>query len=115
MSLTAHLQPEPPGATPAGQAWRWDLRRQLIAARDLLTVESPTAYDGWLAARGARGARERVLLLRRIAALGDVVQTAPELVARAEVSRLLGDVERHRRRVRDLQWDDVQLELGGSE
>jgi hypothetical protein len=115
MSLTAHLQPDPPGATPTGQAWRWDLRRQLAAVRDLLTGESPTAYDGWLAARGARGAREQALLLRRVAALGDVVQTAPEAVARAEVKRLVGDVERHRRRARDLQWDAVQLELGGSE
>ena len=120
MSLAVpHVQPEPSGA-PAhpesvGQAWRWELRRQLTTVRDLLVAESPSAYDGWLAAREARGMRERTLLLRRVAALGDVVQTGSELVARAEVGRLLGDVERHRRRMRGLQWDAVQLELGGSE
>ena len=102
-------------AASAGQAWRWELRRKLIAVRDLLTVESPAAYDGWLAARAARGMRERTLLLRRVAALGDVVQTATEAVARTEVARLLGDIDRYRRRARELQWDDVQLELGGSE
>jgi hypothetical protein len=111
-----HVQPDPPSAaTSAGQAWRWELRRTLASVRDLLTGESPAAYDGWLAARGARGMRERTLLLRRVAALSDVVQTATEAVARTEVARLLGDVDRHRRRARDLQWDDVQLELGGSE
>jgi hypothetical protein len=117
MSLTVpHLEPDPPAsAASAGQAWRWELRRELIAVRDLLAVEAPAADDGWLAARGARGARERILLLRRVGALAEVVQTASEPVARAEVSRLLGDVDRYRRRVRDLQWDTVQLELGGSE
>lgn len=120
MSLAASdVQPDPAGApvshSSAGQAWRWELRRQLAAVRDLLVAESPAAYDGWLAAREARGMRERTLLLRRVAALGDVVQTAAEAVARAEVGRLVGDVDRHRRRLRSLQWDAVQLELGGSE
>ena len=118
MSLAVpHVQPEPAGAPvpTTGQAWRWELRRQLTTVRDLLHAESPTAYDGWLAAREARGMRERTLLLRRVAALGDVVQTASEPVARAEVGRLLADVERHRRRLRNLQWDAVQLELGGEE
>ncbi len=112
-----HAQPEPlvPPSSVSGQAWRWELRRQLARVRDLLTSESPVAYDGWLAARGARGVRERTLLLRRLAALGDVVQVAPEPVARAEVARMVGDVDRHRRRTRALQWDAVQLELGGSE
>lgn len=120
MSLAApHVQPDSSGApvppAAAGEAWRWELGRQLITARDLLVAEAPAAYDGWLAAREARGMRERTLLLRRVAALGDVVQTSPEVVARAEVGRLLGDVERHQRRLRSLQWDSVQLELGGSE
>ena len=120
MSLAAsHFQPEPSGApapdTSAGHAWRSELRRQLTVIRDVLVAEAPAAYDGWLVAREARGMRERTLLLRRVAALGDVVQSASELVARAEVARLLGDVERHQRRLRNLQWDAVQLELGGSE
>ncbi|WP_432477766.1 hypothetical protein [Nocardioides sp. GXQ0305] len=117
MSLAAsNLQPDPLGApASAGQAWRAELRRTLSGLRDLLVAESPAAYDGWLAAREARATRERTLLLRRVAALRDVVQTASEAVARAEVTRLRGDVDRHRRRARDLQWDSVQLELGGSE
>jgi len=117
MSIVAHHRQHgsPAHPMPAGQAWRWELRRTLIAVRHALTGESPAAYDGWLAARGARDARERTLLLRRVAALGDVVQTATEAVARSEVARLLGDVERHRRRVRFLHWDAVHLELGGSE
>ena len=109
-----HLQPDPIGAS-GGQPWRWDLRRQLVAVRDLLAGERSAAYDGWLAAREARGMRERTLLLRRVGAMGDLVQTAPEPVARAEVSRLVADVERHRRRARALHRDAVQLELGGSE
>jgi len=115
MNLTVpHLQPDPMSA-PAGQPWRWDLRRQLADLRDQLVAETSAAYDGWLAAREARGLRERTLLLRRVGALGDVVQTAPERVARAEVDRLVADVERHHRRARALHRDAVQLELGGSE
>ena len=114
MSLAVpHLQPDP--AAPAGSTSRAELRRQLAIVRDVLVAEAPGADDGWLAAREARGARERTLLLRRVGALGDLVRTAPESVARAEVSRLLGDVERHQRRARALLWDSVQLELGGSE
>lgn len=114
MSLAVpHLQPDP--TAPAGQSWRQELRRQLSAVRDVLAAEAPAAYDAWLAPREERGLRERTLLLRRIAALGDLVRSAPEPVARAEVARLLGDVERHQRRVRALHWDSVQLELGGSE
>ena len=117
MSIVAHDFPHgpPERPLPAGQAWRWELRRTLAAVRDALMGESPAAYDGWLAARVARDTRERALLLRRVAALGDVVQSATESVARSEVTRLLGDVDRHRRRCRDLHWDSVQLELGGSE
>ncbi len=114
MSLAApHLQSDP--AARAGQPSRAELRRQLAVVRDLLVAESPAAYDGWLAAREARGMRERTLLLRRVAALGEIVRTAAEPVARAEVGRLLADVERHRRRARAMLWDSVQLEIGGSE
>lgn len=124
MNLVPRLEPEPGSAPPqagaappqaAGQASRWDLRRRLDRARDLLMAEPPAAYDGWLAAREARGMRERTLLLRRVAALGALVQTAPEGVVESEVDRLVADVERHRRRTRALQWDAVQLELGGSD
>ena len=114
MSLaSSHLDPDP--SVPPAETWRWGLRRQLAEMTDLLLAETPEAYDGGLVAREARGTRERTLLLRRAAALASVVHVAPEPVARAEVQRLVGDVERHRRRARDRQWDSVQLELGGSE
>ena len=114
MSLAVpHVQPDP--AASAGLPSRGELRRQLAAVHDLLVSESPAAYDGWLAAREARGMRERTLLLRRVAALGEIVRTATKPVARAEVGRLLADVERHRRRARAMLWDSVQLEIGGSE
>jgi len=114
MSLaSSHLDPDP--AAPSAETWRWGLRRRLAEMHDLLMAETPAAYDGGLAAREARGTRQRTLLLRRAAALGSVVHVAPESVARAEVERLVGDVERHRRRARDRQWDAVQLELGGSD
>lgn len=109
-----HLQPDPIGA-PVGQPWRFELRRQLAALRDQLAGETSAAYGGWLAAREERGLRERTLLLRRIGAIGQVVQAAPEPVARAEVDRLAADVARHHRRARALARDAVQLELGGSE
>lgn len=115
MSLaSSHLGPHPSVAS-LTESWRWGLRRRLAEVQDLLVAETPTTYDGGLVAREARGARERTLLLRRASALGSLVHVAAESVARAEVERLVGDVERHRRRARDRQWDAVQLELGGSE
>lgn len=98
------------------EAWRWQVRRVMAEVRDLLVAERPTSYDGWLAARAAGMLRERDLLLARLAELGPLVlhdQRVDELKLRLE--RLLADVERHQQRRRDLIWDEVELELGGSE
>ena len=106
--------PGPPGV-PTGDRWRWEARRRLTAVRDLLTRQGPPVYDGWLAAREARVGRERDLLLRRVAVVARLSHDRPEPVVRAELRRLAADVERYQQRVRDLQWDEVELEIGGSD
>jgi hypothetical protein len=96
--------------------WRWRARGMLSELRDLLTSESPVSTDGWLAARGAGMIRERNTLLARVAALGPQLLTDAALDdLRDRMGRLLVDVEHHLQRRRDLAWDEVELELGGSE
>lgn len=96
--------------------WRWRARGLLSELRDLLTSESPVAADGWLAARGAGMIRERNALLTRVAALGpQLLADGPVDELRDRLGRLLVDVEHHLQRRRDLAWDEVELELGGSE
>ncbi len=97
------------------ESWRWQARRLLADLRDRLVAESPS-YDGWLAARGAGMLRERNALLSRLGAMGPQVLHEPAIDdVRADLSRLLVDVEHHLQRRRDLVWDEVELELGGSE
>lgn len=97
-------------------AWRWQVRRTLGEVRDLLALDPSASYDGWLAARGAGVLRERDALLVRLADLGPRVIREPTVDAvRADVRRLLIDVGHHLQRRRDLAWDEVELELGGSE
>ena len=96
--------------------WRWRARGLLSELRDLLTSESPVSTDGWLAARGAGMVRERNALLARVAALGpQLLADAPLDDLRDRLGRLVVDVEHHLQRRRDLAWDEVELELGGSE
>ena len=109
----SHLSPTPPG--PAGDGWRWEARRVLAQVRDVLAAESSAPYDGWLAARGGRLLRERDLLLQRLARLTTLVQAGAATAVHAELARLLEDVARHQQRERDLHWDAVELELGGSD
>lgn len=100
---------------PTIEAWRWQVRRMLSELRDLLAVDSGP-YGGWLAAREAGMLRERNALLGRVAALGPQVLRDPSGdQLRTELRRLLVDVDRHLQRRRDLAWDEVELELGGSE
>ncbi|GAA1477578.1 hypothetical protein GCM10009623_20240 [Nocardioides aestuarii] len=67
------------------------------------------AHDPGVVARRASHLRERDALLARLAAVreGD---SSPEALR-----RLGTDVDHHLQRGRDLAWDDVELELGGSE
>ena len=103
------------GPAAAGQ-WRWEARRRLVAVHDLLAAQSDPAAGTWLAARGGSVVRRRMALLARARSL------AAELVGdgdvdrlRRELLRLAFDLVHHAQRVRDLAYDEVELELGGSE
>lgn len=96
--------------------WRWTVRQRMVAVRDVLVGEGGDPEDGWLAARGGRAFRERNALLGRMSALGPQVLENPDVErVRADLRRLVSDIARHLQRVNDLVYDDVELELGGSE
>ncbi|MDQ4051260.1 MAG: hypothetical protein M3237_00990 [Actinomycetota bacterium] len=96
--------------------WRWTVRQRMAAVRDALIGEIADADDGWLAARGGSAFRERNMLLGRMVDLGPMVLESPDVEAiRLELKRLLADVGRHVQRLNDLAYDEVELELGGSE
>ena len=96
--------------------WRWTVRQRMAAVRDALIGEIGDADDGWLAARGGSAFRERNVLLGRMVDLGPLVLESPDVEAiRLELKRLVADVGRHMQRLNDLAYDEVELELGGSE
>jgi hypothetical protein len=96
--------------------WRWTVRQRMAAVRDALAGEAGDPEDGWLAARGGTAFRERNTLLGRISALGPQVLENPDVERiRAELRRLVADIGRHVQRLNDLVYDDVEIELGGSE
>ena len=101
------------GDTPASRRWR--TRALLADLRDRLLTDCSTSDDGWLAARGAGMLRERDVLLSRVGAIGTQLQEPASGAVRSELGRLVVDVEHHLQRRRDLVWDEVELELGGSE
>lgn len=115
MTVASPSYPSPTSAGHAGDGWRWEARRELAQVRDVLTAEPSASYDGWLAARGGRLLRERDLLLGRLGRLTALVQVGAATAVNAELGRLLEDISRHQQRVRDLHWDAVELELGGSD
>ena len=96
--------------------WRWTVRQRMAAVRDVLVGEAGDPEDGWLAARGGRAFRERNVLLGRMSTLGPQVLESPDVErVRSELRRLVADIARHIQRLNDLVYDDVELELGGSE
>ena len=96
--------------------WRWSVRQHLAGVRDLLVNQSTQHENAWLAARGGTVLRERDNLLARLSAVGPRVLEAEDVTSvRIELTRLVGDVNHHLQRVRDLAYDEVELELGGSE
>lgn len=105
---------------PAGEGiskgnWRWSVRQQMAGVRDVLMREAPI-QNAWLTARGGAVMRERNLLLSRLSALGPVVLETEEVdEVRTQLRRLLADIGHHIQRIHDLAYDDVELELGGSE
>lgn len=106
--------PRRPGI-PLGN-WRWVVRQRMAAVRDALVGETAGSEDGWLAARGGSAFRERNALLSRLAILAPRVLETPDPEAtRLELKRLVVDIRRHLQRLNDLAYDEVELELGGSE
>lgn len=98
------------------EAWRWTVRRRLVPVRDRLHAEPLHKRDAWLSARAACVVRERDALLARLNVLSHEVLVSDDVDDVAnQLSRLLGDIERHRRRLHDLAYDDVEIEIGGSE
>lgn len=92
------------------------VHRLLSQLRELLSAEAAAPYDGWLSHRGDGLRRERAALLDRLSRLRHHWQQEPDSCdLHAELRRLVVDVEHHLQRRRDLAWDEVQLELGGSE
>lgn len=97
-------------------SWRWNVRQRMAAVRDALIAETGDGGEGWLVAREGGLLRERTLLLHRLSALGPRVLESPDVeVVRADLLRLLTDVAHHLQRIHDLAYDEVELELGGSE
>jgi hypothetical protein len=96
--------------------WRWTVRRGMGPVRDALEREHHAPDDGWLSARHGRSARERTALLRRLAAYGPMVlEHADVTEVRDGLKRLLTDIDHHVQRQHDLAYDEVELEIGGSE
>lgn len=98
------------------EAWRWTVRRHLVPVRDHLHAEPLHKRDAWLSARAACVVRERDALLERLNRLSHEVLVSDDLSEVAtQLSRLLVDIEHHRQRLHDLAYDDVEIEIGGSE
>jgi hypothetical protein len=96
--------------------WRWTIRQRLADVREVLIRESEHPDDAWLAARGTAALRERTALLARMGELGPQVLESPDVEkVRQALLRLLGDIDRHFQKLRDLAYDDVEMEFGGSE
>jgi hypothetical protein len=116
VSLADLLRPGTVRDSDSPGAWRWSVRRQLVPVRDRLLREHPARREAWLSARATRALRERDELLARLNGLTAQVMVADDLEHLAErLSRLLVDLEHHHQRVHDLAYDDVELEIGGSE
>ena len=106
--------PRKPGI-PLGN-WRWVVRQRMGVVRDELLGEKAGSKDGWLAARGGAAFRERNALLSRLTSLSAQVLETPDIEAtRMELKRLVVDINRHMQRLNDIAYDEVEMEIGGSE
>ncbi|WP_426242992.1 hypothetical protein [Nocardioides sp. LHG3406-4] len=95
--------------------WRWQVRRQLAPLREVIVSPAGPTED-WLAARRGGCQRERTVLVRRLSDLGPRVLHDADLDRLCrDLRHLLDDVRHHEQRCNDLVYDEVELELGGSE
>jgi hypothetical protein len=107
---------DPYGPDSSLAGWRWAVRQQMAALRDALLAETGGAGEGALVARESTVLRQRNVLLARLSALGPTVLESPDIDrVRRDLHRLVADVGRYQQRVHDLAYDEVELELGGSE
>ena len=96
--------------------WRESVRRHIESLRQQLDQPAAADTEDWAAARSGAILRERNALLSRMSTLGPQVQHADEIdQLREDIKRLLTDVNHHLQRLSDIAYDDVELELGGSE
>jgi hypothetical protein len=96
--------------------WRWTIRQRLADVREVLVRESEHPDDAWLAARGTAALRERTALVARMGDLAPQVLESPDVhEVREALLRLMADIDRHFQKLRDLAYDDVEMEFGGSE
>jgi hypothetical protein len=96
--------------------WRWLVRQRCGAVREELLGERAGSTDGWLAARGGAAFRERTALVGKLSELSAEVLEAPDVEAvRVDLKRLLVEVGRHMQRLNDIAYDEVEMEIGGSE
>ena len=96
--------------------WRWLVRNRISNVKEALRTDRTHGGDAWLAAREMSLQRERAELLQELAQVGPMVLHHADVgEVHAELCRLLSRLERYRQRVHDLVYDNVALELGGSE
>jgi hypothetical protein len=101
---------------PQRPLWRRLVRHRLSEVGHALSAERLHGADAWLASRELSLHRERSILLARLADLGPVVLEDEDLDrVRRELRGLVSALEHHRQRLNDLVYDNVSLELGGSE
>ena len=107
--------PRRPGI-PLGN-WRWLVRQRMAGVRDALVGEAAGSDDGWLAARGGSGVprAQRAAVPAQQPSAAQILETPDVEATRVELKRLVIDIQRHVQRLNDLAYDEVELELGGSE
>lgn len=94
-------------------AWRVALRDRLQRVHAGMT-EPLGSRDGWLVARMQHAERDRCALLDRISATTSRISEArTATTVLPEIRRLSQDLAHYRQRLTDLDYDAVELELGG--
>lgn len=116
LNALAHAVDAPRSSGTALGNWRWTVRQRMASVREDLARERGHARDGWAVAREYSVLRERNALIGRLTQLGPKVLEATDVEPiRIELKRLIADLVHHQQRLRDLVYDEVEIEFGGSE